>query len=226
LGHDVRCLDVQWASLRYQHTVAIRARLQERYAPATAKKLLAALRRVLHEAWCLGQIRADDYDRATDLGTIKAERRPRGRLVTDVEMAALLRACAGDPTPAGARDRAIIALLRGTGLRRAEAAALDLANYDPETGGITVQSGRGQKDRIVYAPAGVRAPLDNWLVVRGAAAGPLFYGVVKGGKLFIRRLAGQAMAVICASRALEAGIEPLTPHDLRRTFLSEQSWCQ
>jgi hypothetical protein len=43
-GQDVRCLVVPWASLRYQHTAAIRAALQERYAPATANKLLAALR--------------------------------------------------------------------------------------------------------------------------------------------------------------------------------------
>lgn len=220
LGLDVRCLDVPWAALRYQHTVAIRARLQDRYAPATANKLLAALRRVLREARRLGQISADDYDRATDLGTIRAERIPRGRLVTEAEVAALLRTCAGDPSPAGARDAAIIALLRGTGLRRAEAAALNFADYDPENGGITVQRGKGNKDRILYAPAGARAALADWLAVRGAEAGPLFYGVVKGGKLMPRRLAGQAMAVICASRAAEAGVAPLTPHDMRRTFIS------
>lgn len=57
-------------------------------------------------------------------------------------------------------------------------------------------------------------------MVRGAAPGPLFYGVVKGGALAPRRLAGQAMAVICASRALEAEVPPFTPHDLRRSFIS------
>jgi integrase len=72
----------------------------------------------------------------------------------------------------------------------------------------------------VFLPDETRAAVSAWLVVRGDAPGPLFYGVVKGGSLVPRRLAGQAMAVICASRGLEAGIEPLTPHDLRRTFLS------
>jgi hypothetical protein len=91
LGLEVRFLDVPWAALRYQHTVAIRARLQERYAPATANKLIAALRRVLREARRLGQISADDYDRAVDLPTIRSQRLPRGRLVTDGEVIALLQ---------------------------------------------------------------------------------------------------------------------------------------
>jgi integrase len=213
-------LDVPWASLRYQHTAAIRARLQDRYAPATANKLLAALRRVLREARRLGQISADDHDTATDLGTIRAQRLPRGRLVTDGEIAALLKVCADDPTPAGARDAAILALLRGAGLRRAEAADLDLADYDPESGALTVRSGKGDKDRMVYAPAGARAALRDWIAARGEEPGPLFYRVVKGGSPVARRLAGQAMAVVCASRAKAAGVAPFTPHDLRRSFIS------
>src|SRR6266540_208579 len=75
-GRDMRCLAVPWANLRYQHTAAIRVTLQERYAPATANKLLVALRRVLKEARRLGQISADDYDRAVDLPSIPAEYRP------------------------------------------------------------------------------------------------------------------------------------------------------
>jgi integrase len=219
-GHDLRWMDAPWSRLRYQHTAAIRAQLKERYAPATANKLLAALRRVMREARRLGQIGADDYDSAVDLPTIRAQRLPRGRLVTEGEITALLRVCAEDPTPAGARDSAILALLRGAGLRRSEAAALDLADVDIPSGAVTVRSGKGDKDRVVYAPAGARAALRDWIDVRGENSGPLFYGVVKGGRLVPRRLAGQAMAVICAARAAEAGIQPFTPHDLRRTFIS------
>jgi integrase len=219
-GRDMRCLAVPWASLRYQHTAAIRAQLQERYAPATANKLLAALRRVLREARRLRQISADDYDQAIDVRTIRAERLPRGRQVADAEVVALMRVCADDPTPAGARDAALIALLRGTGMRRAEVVALDLADYNPATGAITIRSGKGRKDRMVYAPAGAHAALDEWIAIRGSASGPLFYGIVKGGALVVRRLAAQAVAVVCAARAAEAGVAPFTPHDMRRTFIS------
>jgi integrase len=219
-GQDVRCLVVPWASLRYQHTTAIRAALQERYAPATANKLLAALRRVLKEARRLGQMSADDHDQASDLKNVRGTRLPRGRALGDGEVVSLMRICADDSTPAGARDAAIIALLRGTGLRRSEAVALDLSDYDGATGAITLRSGKGKKERLTYVAGGAKAALDAWLIVRGQAAGPLFYGITKGGRLVVRRLADQAIAVICAARATEAGVAAFTPHDMRRTFIS------
>ena len=219
-GQDVRCLVVPWASLRYQHTAAIRAALQERYAPATANKLLAALRRVLKEARRLGQMSADDHDQASDLKNVRGTRLPRGRALGDGEVVSLMRICADDASAAGARDAAIIALLRGTGLRRSEAVALDLSDYEPSTGAITIRSGKGKKERLTYVAGGAKAALDEWLVARGQAAGPLFYGITKGVRLVVRRLADQAIAVICAARATEAGVAPFTPHDMRRTFIS------
>jgi site-specific recombinase XerC len=48
---------------------------------------------------------------------------------------------------AGARDAALVALLVAGGLRRSEAAALDLDDYDPETGALKVW-GKGGKERV------------------------------------------------------------------------------
>ena len=53
-------LSFPWSELRYQHTTAIRAALQERYAPATTNKMLSALRRVLKEAQQFGLLSNDE----------------------------------------------------------------------------------------------------------------------------------------------------------------------
>jgi integrase len=121
----------------------------------------------------------------------------------------------------GARDAAIIAVLRGTGLRRSEVAALDVADYEAQTSAIVVRSGKGNKDRRVYAPAGTSAALDAWLEVRGHTAGALFGRAVRGGRVGERRLADEGVAVILHDRAAAAGVAPFTPYDMRRTYISE-----
>ena len=50
-GREVTFLHCNWAALRYQHTVALRAALVQQYEPATANVKIAALRGVLQEAW-------------------------------------------------------------------------------------------------------------------------------------------------------------------------------
>src|ERR1035438_9057506 len=106
-----------WAALRYQHTAAVRAALMEKYKPSTANKMLAALRGVLKESWRLGYMTAEDYHRAADVPTIKAQTLPRGRALASGEIAALMNTCGRDSSPAGIRDAALIAVLYGAGLR-------------------------------------------------------------------------------------------------------------
>lgn len=210
-----------WASLRYQHTAAIRATLMEKYRPATANKMVAALRGVLREAWRLGQMTAEDFHRAADVPTIKAHTLPRGRTLSAGEIAALMRACCDDATAAGARDAALIACLYGAGLRRSEAVSLNLANYNAETGELTIKGAKGRKDRLAYATNGLADALDDWLRTRSCEPGPLFFSVNKGGRIVTRRLTDQAVLHILRKRGAEAGVAPFSPHDLRRSFVSD-----
>jgi integrase/recombinase XerD len=210
-----------WASLRYQHTQALRALLAARYKPATANKMLAALRRVLLEARRLGLMTPDDYTQAADIAAIKGTTLPPGRALSLGELTALMTACSADRTPAGPRDAALIALLCRGGLRRSEAVALDLADYLPDSGAITVRSGKGRKDRTTYLDGGAADALADWLAVRGATAGPLLCPVNKGGKITIRRLSDQAVLGALQKRATQAMVKRFSPHDLRRTFISD-----
>jgi integrase len=210
-----------WASLRYQHTLALRTLLAERYKPTTANKMLAALRRVLLEARRLGLMTPDDYTQAADIAAIKGSSLPPGRALSMGELTALMAACSADRTPAGPRDAALVALLSRGGLRRSEVVALDLADYVWESGAITVRSGKGRKDRTTYLDGGAAAALWDWLAVRGATPGPLLCPVNKGGRITIRRLSDQAVLGALQKRAKQATVKRFSPHDLRRTFISD-----
>ena len=210
-----------WAALRYQHTAAIRAALMEKYKASTANKMLAALRGVLREAWRLGYMSAEEFHRAVNIPTIKSQTLPRGRALSSGEIAALMRACASDSSPAGIRDAALIAVLYGAGLRRSESVSLDLADYNIETGELVIRGAKGRKDRLGYATNGSADALKDWLVVRGSDPGPLFCNINKSGRITIHRMTDQAVLHILRKRANEAGVASFSPHDLRRSFISD-----
>lgn len=217
--HDAEALP--WQHLRYTHTQAVRAVLAQRYAPATANKMLAALRGALREAWRLGLMDADAYRRAADLETVRGSRLPSGRALTPGELRALFRACADDHSAAGRRDAALLAVLYGGGLRRSEVVGLDTGDYDADAGALAVRAGKGRKERTVYVARGAREAVAAWLRVRGPATGPLFLPIDKAGQLRWRRLTDQAVLVIVRKRASAAGVGQFSPHDLRRTFISD-----
>jgi integrase len=112
-------------------------------------------------------------------------------------------------------------LLYGGGLRRSEATALVVADYNPETGTMTIRRGKGRRDRIAYATDGARDALEAWLGVRGVEPGPLFCPIDKGGTPHLRPMTDQAVLYILRRRANEAGVQIFSPHDLRRTFISD-----
>ena len=210
-----------WDQLRHEHTAAIRAGLAERYSAATCNKMLSALRGVLKSAWRLGQMNGEDYQRAADIQTVKGSRLPRGRSLPAGELRALFEACGQDRSPAGRRDAALLAVLYGAGVRRSEAVALDLGDYNPETGELKIRAAKGNKDRTGYASNGSRDAILEWLAIRGNEPGPLFLPIDKGGRIQIRRMTDQAVLNMCEKRAHKAGIKHFSPHDLRRSFVGD-----
>ncbi len=223
-------LTLDWSALRYKHTAAVRAALENKYAPTTANKMLSALRGVLKAALRLELIDVFDYTRAVDISNIKATVELRGRLLSLEEIEALLKVCFDDPTASGYRDAALIAILRGAGIRREEAIQLNVGDFDAETGALEIIESKGKKDRTVYLPPSGIPIVEDWISVRGLEDGPLLCHVNKGGRIVRRRLTPQAVKCILDKRATEwrargkdTGVElkPFSSHDFRRTFISE-----
>jgi integrase/recombinase XerD len=213
---------LDWSSLRYQHTAMIRSRLIEQYSPATANKILSALRQTLKQAWLLGQMTAEDYSRAIELEPITGETIPAGRELSMLEITALIDACRRDKnTHAGTRDAAIIGILYAAGLRREELVSLTFESVDLDNGMITL-TGKRNKQRTAYINNGALKALTDWLTLRGSDGSALFVEVNKSDRVISSNsLTPQAIWKMLAKRASQAGVKHFSPHDMRRTFVSD-----
>lgn len=212
-----------WHVLRYQHTTAIRTQLADKYSASTANRHLSALRGVLKEAWRLGYVTAEEYQRAIDIKTIKGQKAKaaeKGRHIKQGEFGALLSTC-DDGTKAGVRDAALIAVGYVAGLRRAELAALTMADWNMEDCTLTIKHGKGNKERVVPVADGACDALRDWLDVRGPWSGPIFTPVNKSDDVLLGGMTDQAIYYIFDRRAKQAGVKAFAPHDLRRTFAGD-----
>lgn len=237
-------LEFPWERLDYGTVTAIKAWLDIKYAPATVNRYLCAVRRVLKEAWRHHLITAEEYQRATDVRSVSAQRLPTGRELETNEIKELIHVCLGDSDNPilGIRDAAIISLMYSSGLRRAEVVSLDFEDMDINQRELRV-IGKRNKERKAYLASGAIRAVEKWIELRGTMPGPLFYAVNKGGhivrhrkerlskedkvkgiipKQIIARLTDQTIYNVIDKRATEAGlIKKTTPHDMRRTFVSD-----
>lgn len=210
-----------WAQLRFQHLVAIRTRLlDEGLAPATVNATLYAIKGVARAAFNLELLSGDDLERIRSVKPVAGERLPSGRALTAGEIGALMGACADDAGPGGVRDAALIALLYAGGLRRAEVVGLDVTDLNFETGELVVR-GKGNRERTLWVTNGAADALADWLTKRGDGPGAIFCPVDKGGAVHVRRMTSQAVYNMLRKRARQAGVKQFSPHDLRRSFVSD-----
>jgi site-specific recombinase XerD len=152
-----------------------------------------------------------------------------GRELSTREAQAMFDTCAADQHAArGSRDAAMLAVLYGCGLRRAEAVALDAEDFDRSTGALVVRQGKGRRDRVCYLTNGARDAVADWCAVRGAAPGALLVPVDKAGRVNVRRMTAQAL-MLALQRLVQRtrehsgpeSIRAFSPHDLRRSFAGD-----
>ncbi len=215
-------LSFAWHTLDRSDVAALRAVLDARYAPATANKMIAAFRGVLRQAWRLQLFDAEQMKHLSDIKSIPSNSLPAGRTIPAGEVQALFDVCAHDPRDIGIRDAAILALLIGCGLRRAEAVALNQTDYDPTNESIIIRDKRNTQ-RSAYPYGGGLAALNDWLSFRGVDPGPLFCRATRAGTIIPtehNRLSEQSIYKMLQTRGTAAQIADISPHDCRRTFVS------
>lgn len=210
-----------WWNLNYQHTQALRASLMESdYTPATINRMMSALRGVLKECWRLKLMDVEEYNRAADMANVKDTKLPAGRYIPVQDIQKMLEVCYRDTNKIlGTRDAALIALLYLIGPRREEISKLVLSDFDPVEGGLRLQ-GKGRKERMVYVVGECLEKLQAWLDIRGDNPGRLFYHIERNGTAQDEGISGNAIWSVVNRRSSAAGIDKTTPHDFRRSAVS------
>lgn len=145
----------------------------------------------------------------------KAEHRLPSFLNVD-EVFELMATCC-DSSPLGQRDRAILEVLYGAGLRVSELTNLDLGDLDLLVGMVRVV-GKGDKERVVPLGAKGIAAVKSYLTVRpdlvGRAGGQALFLNSRGGQLTPRSVA--RILEKYAKRLMVA--RRIHPHALRHSF--------
>lgn len=122
-------------------------------------------------------------------------------------------------TALGLRDRALLELLYGSGLRVSELVHLDLGDLDLDSRLARVRGGKGGKDRVVPFGAPAVTAVRRWLAVRATLA----VAGVDTKALFLNRFGGRlsdrAVRVKTDRYSLAAGLpRRVHPHVLRHSF--------
>jgi integrase/recombinase XerD len=184
-------------------------------ASSTARTLAAV--RSLHRFAALEGVAADDPGRA--VSPPKAVKRLPKALPVETVFA-ILDQC--DPTtPRGMRDRALLELLYGTGMRISEAVGLDVDDVDLDTRTVLVRHGKGAKQRLVPLGSPAAAAVEAYLVrvradwvAKSAGGTPALLLNQRGG-----RLSRQGAWNVLRVTAENAGVtEHVSPHTLRHSF--------
>jgi integrase len=122
-------------------------------------------------------------------------------------------------TNKGLRDRAILAVLLGCGLRRSEVAALTLKHVQQRDGRWCIVDlvGKHGRVRTIPMPTWVKVAIDAWTAAAGVIDGPVFRPVNRGDQVQGPALSEKVVWQLLQPYAEAAGVPGIAPHDCRRT---------
>ena len=122
-------------------------------------------------------------------------------------------------TTKGLRDRAILAVLLGCGLRRSEVAALTVGHVQQRDGRWCIVDlvGKHGRVRTIPMPTWVKVATDAWTSVASITDGYVFRPVNRGGQAQGAGLSEKVVWQLLQGYATAAGVPGIAPHDLRRS---------
>ena len=207
--------------LAFSRTVVLRYRLElesRRLAPSSINLRLAAVRRLAYEAADTGLF---SPELAAGIRRVKGAKRVGVRLgnwLTAEHSRALLRAPDAQRLK-GRRDRAMLALMLGCGLRRGEVADLRIDHLQQREDHWVIADlvGKAAHIRTVPVPDWVKSAVDEWVASAAITEGRLFRCVSRKESVWGAGITEKVIWHVVKAAAATAGIAKLSPHDCRRT---------
>jgi integrase/recombinase XerD len=211
----------RWRDVSPDHLAGFAAALaRRRLAPRSRARALVATRRVLRHAGATDAFRADAR-RGVDSPRID---RTLPRILRQDETAALIAAAGQGEGPLALRDRAMLEVLYGAGLRVSELVGLPRAALDARGGWVRVL-GKGRVERVVPlgepALAAVARYLDEaWpLLARAARREPAALFLTRRGAAMTRQNFFTRLRAI--ARRANVASDRVSPHVLRHAFATD-----
>jgi site-specific recombinase XerD len=207
--------------LAFNKTVVTRYRIaleQRRYAPSTINLRLAAVRRLAYEASDCGLL---SPDLAAGIRRVKGAKRlgVRVRNWLTADQGKKLLAVHSGKHLRDLRNHAVLAMLLGCGLRRAELAAVKVEDFELREDHWILADliGKGRHMRTIPVPIWVKSAVDEWIDAAKLKNGTLFRAIGKTGKVHGCGFTAKVIWSIVREAAITCGIGVIAPHDLRRT---------
>lgn len=143
-----------------------------------------------------------------------------GRYLPDVlsvgEVAAIIESVRAE-APSGRRDRAILEMLYGCGLRVSELCSLRISHVYADEGFVRIV-GKGNKERLVPLGEPAAEAFISYLEVRGDAYAPMYDDIAFLNR-FGKPLSRVAVFNMIKKQALAAGVvKNISPHTFRHSF--------
>src|SRR6204780_3409520 len=122
-------------------------------------------------------------------------------------------------TKKGLRDRAMLALLLGCGLRRSEVAALTLKHVQQRDNRWCIVDlvGKHGRVRTIPVPTWVKVAIDAWTGAAELTTGHILRPVKRGDEVHGERMTEKVVWQLLQPYAVAAGVPGIAPHDLRRS---------
>lgn len=197
---------------------------------ATINQRLSAVRKLAKEAAANDMIEDSIASGIKSVEGVKSKGTRSGNWLTKEQAEQLLKT-PDTTTLKGLRDKAILAILLFSGLRRSELAALTMEHIQQREGRWAIVDivGKGGRVRTVPLNPKSKVILDAWTTAAGITEGQIFKAINKSDKLAGEReirknkksdgyVTDQVVGGVVTHYGDKCGFKNLAAHDMRRTY--------